>query len=137
VSVAVPAGRPVVNDSQWHFCTSDYDSYYREEVVLDSGTADINAMSCIGFPLQDALSAVGKGGLTINTGPYRALSDHYWPPGNCIPVNSLTVCPLMFPYSIMPLDIHVQGRKQLVEVDIGLAGSGGTARTILYSIEKA
>lgn len=137
LSVAVPADWPVVNDPQWHSCTSDYESYYREEVVLDSGTADIDVMKCIGFPLLDALSTIGKDGLTINTGPYRALSDHFWPPGNCIPVNSLTVCPLMFPYSIMPLDVHVQGRNQLVEVDIGLAGSGDTARTILYSIEKA
>lgn len=137
VSVAVPADWPVVNDSQWHSCTSDYESYYREEVVFDSGTADINLISCPGRFQSDALSASGEGGLTINTGPYRALSDHFWPARQCFPVNNVTVCPLMFPYSIMPLDVHVPGRKQPVEVDIGLAGSGEIARTILYSIEKA
>ena len=137
VSVAVPANWPVVNYYQWHSCIPDYDAYYSKEVVLDSGIADTDLISCPGRFISSAARASGVDGLTINTGQYHALSDQYWPAGQCFPVNNVTACPLTFPYSIMPLDVHVPGLGQLVQVDIGLAGSGETARTILYSIEKA
>ena len=56
--------------------------------------------------------------------------------GRCLDINGLIACPTTTDiYGMLVLDIGIPGNDP-VAVEIGLAGSGEVARTILYSIEK-
>lgn len=58
--------------------------------------------------------------------------------GHCIRIHRLHVCPASAPaFSILVVKVSVPGRARPVYVSIGLAGSGTTARTILYSLRPS
>ncbi len=59
-------------------------------------------------------------------------------PTHCLDLHGLTACPATSPaYSILVLRVTVPGRAKPVFVSVGLAGSGGVARTILNSLRAA
>jgi hypothetical protein len=107
-----------------------------EGVVRDAGTEDPEnfTASCRGPSLAPPVE-----GVLINPGAYT-LAEHLSlaPFQPCKVVNGLSVCSAAAaPYDVLVLAVHLPGRSQPVEVDIGLGGNGQVARTILYSMEKA
>ena len=76
-------------------------------------------------------------GLLIDPGIRGPLEGGASYDGRCLNLNGLTACPTTTDvYGVLVLDVGVPGNDP-VAVEIGLAGSGEVARTILYSIEKA
>ena len=57
---------------------------------------------------------------------------HVW---TCLHIHRLRVCPTTTdPYSVLVLSVHIPDATRPVAVEVGLAGSGITARTILDSL---
>jgi hypothetical protein len=101
-------------------------------VTFDSGTEDA-AMGCPGPVFPPAGDS--DDGLAIDPGPYGPFYENE-PTGACLHINALTACPTSdHAFGVLVLAVHLPGRDQPVAVEIGLAGSGLIARTILYSIQ--
>jgi hypothetical protein len=67
----------------------------------------------------------------IDPGPYRREGTT----GTCLEINGLQVCIITSDqFGELTLSVAVPGRMFPVAVEIGLAGDGCTARTILHSI---
>jgi hypothetical protein len=76
-------------------------------------------------------------GLVIDPGKYGPLSSTTTY-GRCFPNHTLTVCPsISDPYGILVLAVRVPGTSAPVAVEIGLAGDGIVARTVLDSLRVA
>lgn len=104
-------------------------------VELESGD-QFSAFHCAAERANVAVSR-SVDGLFVDPGPYSALRgvDGFGP---CIHLNDLTACPTTDDlYGVLVLAVHIPGRGQPVAVQIGLQGTGETARTILDSMEKA
>jgi hypothetical protein len=74
-------------------------------------------------------------GLLINPGPYGPLtsSTTY---GRCFKAHGLSVCPTTSDiYGVLVTAVHLPRHSRPVAVEIGLAGDGSTARTILDSLQ--
>lgn len=140
LSVAAPRSWPVENgDWQLGLCqlvpiALDLDQ--QNVVTTASGTVRPVAASCPAFSDYADLERLRQG-LVIDPGPYGPLSS-----GStfdkCMSINHLSVCPTATdPYGVLVAAVHVPGRKRPVAIEIGLAGNGIIARTILHSLRAA
>jgi len=133
LSIAVPDSWPRGFDDLWYECDENVLSFGMPGVVLDDGSAAALGVSCSS---QAPIFGAPSSGLMIDPGPSRFGLDRATV-GSCQLINGLSVCPATSdPFGVLVLAVHVPGKIRPVEVDIGLTGSGETARTILYSIEK-
>lgn len=138
VSLAVPSAWPVERGSVYGAYCSFLSSvtFGTTEVSLNSG-AKFLALPCPYIPPAfSARSAVAVDGVLVDPGRYNPVQGD--PLGRCVSINGLRACPdTGYPYGILTLAVHVPGRKMPVAVQIGLAGNGIMARTILDSMRAA
>jgi hypothetical protein len=102
--------------------------------VLAAGTSPIPCRDCnTGGP---GLIGAPTDGLIVDPGPYGPLQGDAF--GRCMDINGLSVCPTTTDvFGVLVLAVHVPGRSQPVAVEIGLAGNGQIARTILWSLRPS
>lgn len=87
-------------------------------------------------PIFQASDAAPSDSVLVDDGTYGPLNGSE-PMGACFNINNLRACSYQYPYGVLTLAVHVPGRRSPVAVQIGLAGNGMTARTILYSMRAA
>ncbi len=105
-------------------------------VVLDSGTGQTPCICSGNAPPSTGLVGTPTNGLIVDSGPDAPFQGDAF--GRCMNINGLSVCPSATDvYGVLVLAVHVPGRSQPVAVEIGLAGSGEPARTILYSMRPS
>jgi len=104
-------------------------------VVFDAGTHNTALEKCLAglgdVPLGQDMAA---NGVVIDPGQYGPLqgSPDF---GRCLSIHGLSVCPTVRShYGVLVLAVHIPGMAHPVAVEIGLAGNGVVARTILYSL---
>jgi hypothetical protein len=135
ISVAVPPSWPVETSSDWSFGCSPLDlTITTSSVVMNSGV-ESGTPACTGTPFHRI--PLPKDGVVIDPGPYGPLpGDSGF--GTCIHVSSVTACPTTSDiYGALVLELHTPSRIKPVAIDIGLAGDGVIAQTILDSIRAA
>ncbi len=136
VSLSVPAAWPVETATSW----SDGCSPLR--LSLGTTSVELNwgrRMLALPCPML-----VGPGpitapvdGVVVDPGRYGPL-DSSGGTGPCTRVGGLTACPTTTDlYGVLVLSVTVPGSARPVAVEIGLAGTGVTARTILRSLRPA
>jgi hypothetical protein len=132
LSLAVPASWPVEQTSQWApGCTPRNVSLSSTAVFLDSGTTE-RLEFCP--PTSTPLLTTPKDGLFIDPGPYGPLPQTAQV-RSCLHLNGLTACPATADvYGVLVMAVHSTSRTRTVTVEIGLAGDGTVARTILDSM---
>lgn len=142
ISLWVPRTWSVSSGVKFKFCTGiPLSTLQASGVSLVNGTYNALATSggCLGPVEESPASQVAPvDGVLIDPdsdGPLQLQRSSY---GACVHVNELTACPVAdYPYGILILAVHVPGKKSPVAVEIGLAGNGVTARTILWSMRAA
>jgi hypothetical protein len=105
-------------------------------VTLDSGVTDI-VPSCPSESIGGQQIEAPGDGLVIDPGTYGPLhlSTSFGP---CQKIHALTVCPSQSdPYGFLVAAVHLVGVTHPVAIEIGLTGTGATARTILHSLAVA
>lgn len=117
-----------------------------ESVLLDSDQFLGFAVSCIDNPHPDRTPFVPANGVVVDLHPKPG-----WPPstspGSCLPLAGITGCiydrtptaagDQMAELDVLFVSVTVTGRAGHELLEIGLAGNGLVARTILYSIRAA
>ena len=104
-------------------------------MLLVAGTTDV-AYHC---PDETGAEPVGPGldGVVIDPGKYGPITPQT-AFAACRGVGGLTVCPSATDrYDILVVAVHPPRDMPPVAVEIGLAGTGGIARTILQSVRPA
>ena len=135
LSIAVPSAWPELHSSSWGSCVpSNLSLFSPIAVELNTGTS----ASAIVCPYESELEVLAAtNGLVIDPGHYGPLENAptY---GHCLHINGLTACPTITDlYGVLVLAVHLPNRTQPVAVEIGLAGDGMVARTILDSIRQS
>jgi hypothetical protein len=139
VSAAVPANWPITRRNDWPLdCVPTDLSLSGRGVLLSAGTEEL-ASSCPDFSYE-SISAPTDG-LVIDPGPDGPVPAQA-ALGSCSPIHTLRVCPTTSDrYNVLVLSVdlpvHLAGKNRAVAVEIGLAASGLTARTILGSLRVA
>jgi len=132
ISAAVPKGWPVLNEEGWGGCPPTNLSLRRTDVVLTTGTIE-EAPPCAPLPAVGVERATD--GLLVDPGRYGPTETETTTAESCIEVNHLSVCPTRADrYGVLVASVHVPGHSGAVAIEIGLAGDGMTARTILRSV---
>jgi hypothetical protein len=134
LSAAVPRSWPVEHQADWSLgCSPINLSLSEQQVLLSLGTTEL-APSCPDLSSSNLSLPTYHDGLVIDPGPYGPIpADASF--GPCLHIHRLRVCPTTTDaYGVLVLSIHVPGATRPVAVEIGLAGSGITARTILDSL---
>jgi len=132
LTMYAPGNWPVTSQNAWGDCgTAGQPLFKASSVVLDNGAQGL-AYHC---PAITATSRIPlMYGLVVDPGRYGPLFGR----GSfdkCMSINGLSVCPTSTDYGgIVVLAVHVAGHAQPVAVEIGLAGGGKLAHTIMYSM---
>ncbi len=132
MSIAIPGNWTEGRTRSWGGCgLLDLSLTSPPAAVLTTGTSVIR-LPC---PLVLALPvAPPVDGLVIDPGPYGPLQSESTF-GPCLHIDNLTACPTTTDvYGVLVLAVHIPGKSTPVDVEIGLAGNGMVARTILYSM---
>jgi hypothetical protein len=131
LSAAVPRSWAIVRRSDGPVTCDPTDLSLSEKgVLLSAGTAVFPPacpdISHLGVP-------VPTDGLVMNSGPDGPIaSDSFGP---CVRIHRLRACPATADdSSVLVLAVHAPGRSRPTAVEIGLTGSGTTARTIVDSL---
>lgn len=137
ISVAVPAAWSIQHTSNWSAGCGQSDLVmYEPGVILDSGATD-HAPSCAAVGVGGEPPQAPDNGVLIDPGRYGPLSSATTF-ARCTEIHELNVClSASDPYSILVVAVHLRGRTGAVAVEIGLAGTGMTGRTILGSLRDA
>ncbi len=102
-------------------------------VLLDTGVQSV-PYNCPEMRIG-AKSSIGPiYGLVIDPGQYGPLYNGFGNP--CLRINGLYACEATYG-GILLVGVHLPGVTRPVAVEIGLAGGGKVARTILYSIRSS
>jgi len=135
ISVVAPATWPVLTTSNWSTgCGLDI-VINNTDVTFDRGTTSI-VPSCPAQSLGGQPTQMPQDGLVIDPGAYGPLSSDTTF-GRCQKIHGLRVCPTMSDdYGILVAAVHIGGKAPPVAIEIGLAGTGLTARTVLHSLRK-
>ncbi len=139
VSAAVPAQWPITRRNDWPLDCAPTDlSLSGRGVLLSAGTVEL-APTCPDFSYEGIPAPTD--GLVIDPGPDGPLPAPS-ALGSCSRIHTLEVCPTTSDrYNVLVLSVdrsvHLAGQHRAVAVEIGLAGSGLTARTILGSLRVA
>jgi hypothetical protein len=146
LSLAVPSDWPETNETRWSSggCSLATPPEYEDAVLFVSGTSMTGAERCPALQ-EPSVSEVQPGdGVVVDPGPYgplRVNSDF----GKCLFINGLPACPSATNHlGVLVLSVRVPGgpvpqgvELHRVVVEIGLAGNGMVARTILDSMRTA
>lgn len=120
----------------------------RDSYVVDGDGTQPPAGLCVGYevPRQPQRPSDGVV-IDLHPNPTSGWPPNQLPTGTCTSRNGLTVCPYARPLTsgqdqnaetdILFANVTVQGTGQRYMVEIGLAGNGMVARTILYSLRAA
>jgi hypothetical protein len=143
LTMYAPGNWPTVRNQVWGSCGIGNQPFKVSSVVLDTGVQSEN----IDCPMSGASLTKPVYGLLIDPGQYGPLvgrpMDPGFDPGNtgfdkCLEINALSVCPTSAVYiSVMIVAVHIPGVTRPVVVEIGLAGGGKVAHTILYSMRPS
>ncbi len=132
LSFYAPGNWPVSQQDSWGSCGGPDQPMQASSVVLDTG-AHSESVNC---PL--ILSSTKPAyGLLVDPGPNGILSmvSGF---NKCLQINGLSVCPSSTTYpSFHVFAVHIAGVARPVAVEIGIAGGGKIAQTILYSVRRA
>ena len=132
ISAAIPKSWPVLNQQGWGGCLPTNLSLRRVAVVLNAGTM-ADAPSCPPFP--DLSVERPSEGLVIDTGRYGPTESEEKTSESCMDVNHLSVCPSGTDrYGVLVASVHMPNESNSLAIEVGLAGNGMTARTILRSL---
>lgn len=131
ITFFVPNNWPVQRQG-WPWCS--FGTGGHEVWLMDfNSRKDLAAPNCPG-PFLTAVASAGSDGVTVATGRY---APH---PGSamklCLHPHDLTACVTRMSSTELDLEIDRPGRSNAY-VNIGIAGNGITARTILYSLASA
>jgi hypothetical protein len=135
LTMYAPGNWSIVTEQTWGDCgTAGQPLFKASAVVLDSG--DQGAVyHCPAITSSSSIAPIY--GLVLDpgqNGPLAGVSGFE----KCLQVNDLSVCPTSTNYGgILVLAVHIHGRAQPVAVEIGLAGGGKVAHTILYSMRAS
>jgi hypothetical protein len=135
LTMLAPGNWPVTSQKTWGDCgTAGQPLFKASSIVLDTG-AEFVQYFC---PLITSHSSIPPVyGLLVDPGTYGPLvnGDGF---GKCIQINGLSVCPTATDYGgILVVAVFIPGVTRSVGVEIGLAGHGKVAHTILYSMRPA
>ncbi|HXQ59649.1 MAG TPA: hypothetical protein VN799_06110 [Acidimicrobiales bacterium] len=134
LSAAVPRAWFIERLSYWPLGCAQIDTRLDDTQVLLSAGTRIVSPSCPAMATSELAIVTPIDGLVIDPGPQGpvAAGASF---GACLHVHGLRVCPARGdPYGILVLSVHRPGRHHATAVEIGLAGSGATARTIVDSL---
>jgi hypothetical protein len=127
----VPGNWTTVTEDNWGGCSILGQELMASSVLLDTGEQDLSP-SCAATRSQGVFAPTS--GLAVDPGKYGPLSDVNGFDA-CMHINGLSVCPTSQNFGgILVLAVHVPGLARPVAVEIGLAGHGKVAHTILYSM---
>jgi hypothetical protein len=139
VSFVAPADWLNTDETQWSpgSCGFAVEPEYDQAVVFVAGTSMSAPQSCPA-PQEPNVSEVQPvDGVLVDPGPYGPLQDdsNF---GTCLHINGLTACPTTASLDgALVLAVHLPGGTHPVAVEIGLAGNGMVARTILNSMRAS
>jgi hypothetical protein len=153
VSLAVPpswldTGRPYSSDVWGWLCESWAPSLpvASPRLVVDTDKIQGSSVGCGAAP--PPLKIAPTAGLIVDLTP----RTHYWPGGGgtlekCLRVSGIRACPVTGPHftpfspltavDILYVWVVVPHRSDALLLELGLAGDGETARTVLYSLRSA
>jgi hypothetical protein len=133
LTMYAPPNWPTVRYQQWGDCGFADQPFKFSSVVLDTGV-NYYYSNC---PLTPESLVRPVYGVLIDSGQYGPLTaisglDKF---DRCLNIGGLTVCPTSMSFSAaLVLAVHIPGTTRPVAVEIGLAGGGKVAHTILYSM---
>jgi len=134
LSAAVPKSWPIDRRTDWPIdCVPVNLNFSEHNVLLSAGTAEFPPacpnISHLGVPTP-------MDGFAIDPGPDGPLTNASF--GSCLRIHGLRVCPTRNDLdSVLVFSANLPRRNRPTAVEIGLAGSGLTARTILDSLRAA
>lgn len=132
ISLAVPESWPVRSEDKWGDCAAAGSPLFvSSSVVLDTGAVAEN-FGCPAMRINPPSSIPLAYGIVIDPGRYGPLRGQSI--GRCTAQGGLRVCPSTDYGGIEVYAVYVPGRTQPVAVEVGLAGGGNNARTILDSM---
>ncbi len=132
LSLAVPKRWAVSHRSDVPFSCGPIDTSLIEDTVILSAGTSVSAVAC---PATSGVKVpTPLNGLLIDPGPTSPTpADASF--GSCVRIDRLRACPVTTdPYGALDVSVHLPGRGRATAVEIGLAGSGMIARTILDSL---
>jgi hypothetical protein len=155
LSIAVPSDWPVTGQDDWgsptgvptnltfaDLATSANTGTIvtKPTVILDGGTDNLydECFNC-SSPIHDApgWDTTPISGLLVDSGTVEPSLDDVPSRSSCLHLKNVTVCPTANDvYGVLVLSVDFDGSTP-VPVEIGLAGNGMVARTILYSIHTS
>jgi hypothetical protein len=137
LSAAVPRAWPVERRTDWPLsCASIALRLADTEVLLSAGVREV-APSCPALASGRLAIAPPVDGVVIDPGPDGPVADGATF-GPCLHVHGLRACPATVdPSGVLVLSVHRPGRTHALAVEVGLAGSGATARAIVDSLRAA
>jgi hypothetical protein len=133
VSIAVPQSWPIEFSSSYDDCWTVDDLESPPQVLLDAGTTGFlpTSFGCENNQHGPVFVGAPPEGLLVDPGGYRREGTT----GTCSEPNGVQVCIITSDqFGELTLSVAVPGRVLPVAVEIGLAGDGSIARTILHSI---
>jgi hypothetical protein len=146
LTMYAPGNWPATSEQAWGDCSAAGQPLFKDSsVVLDAGSTTVT-FHC---PNSASKSSIPPAyGLIIDPGKYGPLKDVVpidpgFDPGftgfnKCLKINRLSVCPTSFNFGgILVVAVHIPGITRPVAVEIGLAGGGKVAHTILYSMHPS
>ena len=126
--------RSLQQDDSWGMCGALGEPFDASHIFLGLGLV-YTSLVCRPYNTQNSFPPVY--GLAIDSGeagPLQFVTGY----AKCMHVNDLSVCPTSKNYGgILVLAVLVPGRTQPVAVEIGLAGNGKVAHTILSSMRAS
>jgi hypothetical protein len=146
VSLAVPSVWLNTNETEWSagVCSPVVAPDYADSVLFVSGTSMSPDHLCAAPQEPPVPEVQPVDGVAIDPGPYGPIqgdSDF----ASCLTIHGLPACPVTYDYyGAIVLSVRVPANPvpagvetHRVAVEIGLAGNGMVARTILYSMRSA
>jgi len=134
LSAAVPRSWAIEQRKDWPLGCSPIDTTLNEPGVLLSAGAEEVAPSCpaLASSFQGVTTPID--GLVIDPGPDGPIPSGA-SFGPCKRIHELRVCPTTSdPSSVLVLSVHLPSGTRPIAVEIGLTGSGLSARTIIDSL---
>jgi hypothetical protein len=143
LTMYAPGNWPMTSQTAWADCsTASQPLFKADSVMLDAGLRPAAAYYCPEITATSRIPPVY--GLVIDPGQFGPLGNAVGIEpavsgfGKCLQIRNLSACPTSTNYGgILVLAVHIPGRTQPVAVEIGLAGGGVVAHTILYSMRAS
>lgn len=148
LAMYAPGNWPTNNEETWEDCGTAWQPLFRaSSVVLDTGAGPSEPpASCPAITSRSSIPPVY--GVVIDPGQYGPLKDVMpidpgFAPGvtgfdTCLLINGLSVCATSVSFGgILVVAVHIPRITRPVAVEIGLAGGGKVAHTILYSMRRS